>query len=106
MIMKKNFFKGNFFLRFLCVLVCTLACASEAWATNYWKIRVVALNPEGGEGRVFTRSYYVSETTTWYADYTKSMSRDDGGLPDVKLYAQAASNAEAKSMPCHRCSLL
>ena len=33
--MKKNLFRGNFFLRFLCVLVCALTCVSAVSAANW-----------------------------------------------------------------------
>ena len=82
-------------VRLLMMLFAVIASTMSVYATNYWKIRVVAVNPEGGSGQVFTCTWSErsSVTKTWSADYTSSV-KSSSGNPDFMLYAQCGTDVE------------
>ena len=85
---KSRFLLGGLILAFLTSVL-------SVSATNYWKIRVVAVNPEGGgSGQVFTCAYSErSNPKTWSTDYTSSV-KSSSGNPDFMLYAQCSTDVE------------
>ena len=87
--MKKNLFRGNFFLRFLCVLVCALACVSTMQA-EYWQLRVKAVLPDGSPANSFvSAAACCSAPTPTSSDYTmpEPSSTMYSGNPDTYLNA-------------------
>ena len=82
-------------VKLLMMLFAVIASTMSVYATNYWKIRVVAVNPEGGSGQVFTCTWSekYSVTKTWSADYTCGV-KSSSGNPDFMLYAQCGTDVE------------
>ena len=94
--MRKNFFKGNFFLRFLCVLVCTLACVGTVQA-EYWQLRVKAVLPDGSPANSFvSAAACCSAPEPSSSDYTMPAPSSTmySGNPDTYLRATTRSGED------------
>ena len=87
--MKKNSFRGSFFLKFFCVLVCALARVNTMQA-EYWQLRVKAVLPDGSPANSFvSASACCSAPEPTSSDFT--MPAPSGtmysGQPDTYLRA-------------------
>ena len=82
-------------IKLLVCLLAVMASTISVKADNYWKIRVIAVNPEdGGSGQVYTCAYSErSNPKTWSTDYT-SGAKSSSGNPDFMLYAQCGTDVE------------
>lgn len=78
----------------VCLVLAMIASTMSVSATNYFKIRVVAVGAEGG--RVYAglwsgwQSNFPSDRTTWPSEFTTGVL-SSGGNPDVEIVADCSS---------------
>ena len=98
--MKRNSFGGNLFLKFLCVFVCTLACASTMQATNYFKIKVQAVYTGGASGAHMYAGLWSGWQSSFPAEADRPLDKfttgvlSSSGNPDVELVTSAIEGVD------------